>query len=111
MELFGVGAAEAAVVLVITLLVVGPRRFPEIAREGGRWYRMARRYANEVTRDVRGAVAELEAEVKAQGEDLRPIRELGRDLDASAEQAKRDLDAIGAETREAVRDVDPGADR
>lgn len=88
MEFFGVGAGEALLVLLITLLVVGPNRFPQIAREGGKWYRTARRYADEVMRDVRGAVEELEQEVGAQGEDLRSIREIGRDLNRTATEAR-----------------------
>ena len=45
MELLGVGATEAFVVLVISLIVVGVRPFPEIAPQGGRYVRMASRYA------------------------------------------------------------------
>jgi Sec-independent protein translocase protein TatA len=95
MDLFGVGLGEAGLVLVITLIVVGPKRFPEIARTGGRWYRTARRYADEVMRDVRGAMDDLEREVEAQGEDLRSIREIGRDI-------SQDMSRIGDETRDAA---------
>jgi Sec-independent protein translocase protein TatA len=101
MDLFGVGLGEAGLVLVITLIVVGPKRFPAIAREGGKWYRTARRYADEVMRDVRGAMNDLEREVEAQGEDLRSIREIGRDLG-------EDINRIGTETREvAAREPTP----
>ena len=44
MELFGVGIPEAGLILVIMLLVVGPNRFPQVAREAGKWYRIARAY-------------------------------------------------------------------
>ena len=98
MELFGVGALEAGLILVITLIVVGPQRFPEIAREGGRWYRTARRYANEVMGDVRGAMSELETEVKAQTEDLRSVREIGDDLTATGRATRADLEAVGTST-------------
>lgn len=102
MELFGVGWMEAGLVLVITLVVVGPERFPQIAREGGKYYRMARRYANEVMKDVRGAMEELETEVKTQTEDLREIREIGRDLSASGDETLREIREIGARTRAAA---------
>lgn len=98
MELFGVGAGEALLVLVITLIVVGPNRFPQIAREGGKWYRIARSYADEVMRDVRGAVEELQQEVGVQDEELKPIRDIGRDLRQ-----------IGTETRDAASSDDPPA--
>ncbi len=102
MDFFGVGAMEAGLILVVTLLVVGPHRFPEIAREGGKWYRTARRYADEVMKDVRGAMEELEAEVKSQTEDLKEIREIGRDLSVSSDETLREIREIGARTQDAA---------
>ncbi|MBX7111501.1 MAG: twin-arginine translocase TatA/TatE family subunit [Dehalococcoidia bacterium] len=102
MELFGVGWMEAGLILVITLLVVGPERFPHIAREGGKYYRMARRYADEVMKDVRGAMEELESEVKTQTEDLREIRDIGRNFSTSGGDTLREIREIGTRTREAA---------
>ena len=93
---------EAGLVLLVTLLVVGPNRFPEIAREGGKWYRTARRYANEVMKDVRGAMDELETEIKTQTEDLKEIREIGRDLTTSSDSTLREIREIGTTTRESL---------
>lgn len=107
MELFGVGWMEAGLVLVVALLVVGPERFPQIAREGGKYYRMARRYANEVMKDVRGAMEELETEVKTQTGDLRDIREIGRDLSSSGGDTLREIREIGVRTRDAADSAQP----
>jgi len=107
MELFGVGWMEAGLVLVVALLVVGPERFPQIAREGGKYYRMARRYANEVMKDVRGAMEELETEVKTQTGDLRDIREIGRDLSSSGGETIREIREIGVRTRDAADSAHP----
>ena len=63
MTLFGVGAGEAILVLVLTLIVVGPQRFPEVARQGGRWFRIARQYTTEVMQDVKTVVSEIEQEI------------------------------------------------
>src|SRR6476469_6766421 len=100
MELFGVGWMEAALILVITLVVVGPERFPHIAREGGKYYRMARRYANEVMKDVRGAMEELESEVTTQTGDLKELREIGRGLSVSNNETLREIREIGTKTRD-----------
>ncbi len=97
---------EAGLILVVTLIVVGPHRFPEIAREGGKWYRTARRYANEVMKDVRGAMEELETEVKTQTEDLKEIREIGRDLSTSGDQTFREIREIGSQTRDTMDEGD-----
>lgn len=99
MNVFGVGAGEALLVLVIALMVVGPGRFPEIAREAGRWYRLARRYSTEVMADVRAAVDELESEVTAPGEDLRSIREIGTQFRNDLQEAGRSVSEIGRDTR------------
>ena len=110
MELLGVGVAEAFVVLVISLIVVGPQRFPEIARQGGRYFRMARRYAAEVTADVRGAMQELEAEVQEQRDELMAAQEdISSGISTSIEETRSDIRDIGRETQEALRDA-PAAD-
>ena len=94
MSLFGVGAGEAALVLVLALIVVGPQRFPEIARQGGRWYRLARQYSNEVMKDVRSAVDELETEIKSETDDLQSMTSIGEDLRA----IRDDVDSVGSES-------------
>ena len=105
-ELFGVGALEALLVMVIALIVVGPQRLPEIARQSGRWYRVARRYTAEITADVRGALSEIEDEVKAETEDLRSVREIGGDLESGLKETESDLDRIGREAQPADTNVD-----
>ena len=96
-ELFGVGFAEAVLVFVIALIVVGPQRFPAFARQSGRWYRVARRYTAEITADLRGALADLEDEVKAEGDDLRSIRDLGEEIEGDLRATERELDAADAD--------------
>jgi Sec-independent protein translocase protein TatA len=107
MNFFGVGPAEAGLVFVIGLLVVGPQRFPEIMRQAGRWYRVARAYSNEVMKDVRAAVDDIEREVKAETDDLNFARELSDlkgDLDVKADlkDAQKAVEAVGKETQAAA---------
>ncbi len=104
-ELFGVGAAEAVLVFVIALVLVGPQRFPDLARQSGRWYRIARRYTAEITKDVRAAVNEIEDEVKAGAEDLKEVREIGEQMESGLKETASDLDAIGAEAEQAAADT------
>ena len=88
--------------LVITLMVVGPKRFPEIARQGGRWFRVARRFTADITGDFRGALDELESEVSADGESLRSVREIGKDIESGMRETAADIDSIGRETKQAA---------
>jgi len=102
MNFFGVGPAEAGLVFVITLIVVGPQRFPEIMRNAGRWYRIARAYSNEVMRDVRSAVDDIEREVRAETDDLTSVREL-TDLGKDLKAVQQDAEAIGRDANTALR--------
>ncbi len=107
MELLGVGAMEALLVLVVALIVVGPHRFPGIARQGGQWYRVARRYATEVSKDVRGAMEELQTEIEEEGEDLRAIRDLGEEMDADLRTSKLDIEEVDDATMRPADETGP----
>jgi len=93
------------VVFVITLIVVGPHRFPGIARQAGHYYRMARRYASEVTADVRGAISELEAEVETNKSEFEDVSTtLSEGLTATVDETRGELEALGGSTQAAVGD-------
>jgi Tat protein translocase TatB subunit len=64
MDIFGVGIFEALLVMVVALIVVGPNKFPDIAKSAGKWFSVARNYAAEVRTDIESATAEIESEVK-----------------------------------------------
>jgi sec-independent protein translocase protein TatB len=102
MELFGVGAGEAILILIIAMLVVGPERFPTVAREAGRWYRKARMFTAEVTADMRVAMNELEKEVQAQGDELRSVREIGESVQGGLQESAADIRSIGRDTATAA---------
>jgi TatA/E family protein of Tat protein translocase len=50
---FNIGPLELMVILVIALLVVGPKRLPEVGRSIGKGLREFRRAQDEVTRTIR----------------------------------------------------------
>ena len=85
MDLFGVGIFEALLVLVVALIVVGPNKFPEIARSAGRWFTVARNYASEVRTDIESATAEIESEVMKEQEFIGGISD---DLNTIEEETK-----------------------
>ena len=110
MQLFGVGAFEAVLVMVVALIVVGPKRFPEIARQGGRWFRVARRFTADITGDFREALKEIEEEVVADGDDLRAVREIGEELEVGLRETSTDVEQLGRDTERAAQQAGTGAE-
>ncbi len=49
MELFGIGAGELFLIMVLALVVIGPEKLPEVAGQVGRTVGDLRRQANQLT--------------------------------------------------------------
>jgi Tat protein translocase TatB subunit len=50
--MFGIGPVELAVVLIVALLVMGPKKLPELARTVGRGLAEFRRASNDLKRSI-----------------------------------------------------------
>ena len=98
--MFGIGLPEMAVIALVAVLVFGPDRLPDLARQAGRFLRQVRTIANAARDDLR---AELGPEFK----DL----EL-RDLDPRTIVRKHIMEAMeegeDAPARRPTRALSPG---
>jgi TatA/E family protein of Tat protein translocase len=56
--MFNIGPLELMVILIIALLVVGPKRLPEVGRSIGRGIREFRKAQDEVQRTIQSALDE-----------------------------------------------------
>ena len=86
--MFGIGTTELILILVVALLVLGPKKLPEIARSLGRGMAEFRRASNEFTRTLSASIEEPPATpptppAKSAGDAKDPV-------EAAAMQAKRD---------------------
>jgi sec-independent protein translocase protein TatB len=68
---FGVGVPEMAVILVVALLVFGPDRLPDFARQAGRMVRQLRTFANNARDDIRAELGPEYADFQLQDLDPR----------------------------------------
>ncbi len=62
--MFGIGLPEVAVILVVGILVFGPDRLPEYARQAGRMLRQLRTFAQAAQNDLRSELGPEFADLK-----------------------------------------------
>ena len=69
--MFGIGTPELLVILVVALVVLGPKRLPEVARALGKGMAELRRATSGLTEELSNTQTRLEAELRA-SEQARP---------------------------------------
>lgn len=95
MDFLGIGLPELVVILVLTLIVVGPQRLPETAAKVGRAVREFRRYSSGVTKELMDAVQDLERE----------YQELRGELNSVSGELRQKAEAFGHELTSVVDDA------
>ncbi|MGH2541259.1 MAG: twin-arginine translocase TatA/TatE family subunit [Ardenticatenaceae bacterium] len=100
MEILNVGLSEILLIFILALLVFGPERLPEIARQAGRLFAQVRGAVDEVqrtimteTKPVRDTFEEARREIEATA---KPITDVQREIASTTDPIKRarqDLDA------------------
>lgn len=86
MGFFNVGPWELVVVLLIAILVGGPKRTMEIARAIGRFSRQVRDLSQEFTSALQAEIDGAEGEVKESGFDLERV---GREIEEAMAGRRR----------------------
>ena len=82
--MFGIGMTELLVIFVLGLLVLGPKRLPELARSLGRSLAEFRRASNEMRREF----MDVADEVRIEPPSLEPTSEPGEPKPPDAEPAE-----------------------
>lgn len=112
--MFGIGPMELVLILVVALLVLGPKRMPELARTLGRGLGEFRRASSELRQSL--ALDDLQNELRdglAGAGTIRRPKDVGAEGDDRPAQAGDDLPVTpeaGAETGAASADTDANTD-
>jgi len=107
---FDVGFWEILLIGVVGLLVIGPEKLPEVARNVGKWVGKTRRYVANVRRDFESELnssdlRELLGEQEAQIRELRGMvdqtkREFGESVETLGADIEKDIDEVKSELKE-----------
>lgn len=81
---------EIIVIVLLALILFGPRRLPEMARKLGQWTTELRSAAQEITKGLEAEVAEF--------------REVGSELKGPLDEVKKPFSEIGEEVRDLERE-------
>ncbi len=95
MAFFGIGLPEIILILVVALMVVGPKRLPEVAAQVARAIRQLRGYATDVTSQMRSELDEL----------TREYEQVRNELDEFKDSTVKDVDSVTREVDRTVREA------
>jgi sec-independent protein translocase protein TatB len=106
MQMFGIGLPELMLILILSILVVGPERLPQVAADLATWIRRARAYGQHLSRDFNDVIGEIERETGATREDWKEIANVVRLQTGSV---TREIEKVTSEVKDATRvdDLDP----
>ncbi|MDO3395754.1 MULTISPECIES: sec-independent translocase [Nocardioides] len=71
--MFGIGLAELAVIALVAIVVFGPDKVPDLARQAGQWLKMAKKFANNARDELRTELGPEYADLELRDLDPRTI--------------------------------------
>jgi sec-independent protein translocase protein TatB len=95
--MFDIGISELAVIGLLALILLGPKRLPEVARAAGKWLGRLRRFIASVKEDFdRELQGEELAELRKLQDELKETRQLvERSSTETLEKLQREIESDG----------------
>jgi sec-independent protein translocase protein TatB len=90
---FGIGLPELFVIVVVAVIVFGPDRLPEFARQAGRFVRQVRTFATSARDDIRAELGPEFADFELT--DLDPRRAVRKYVQDAWDESADDAEAPG----------------
>ena len=93
--MFGLGAGEILIILVIAFLLFGPKQLPEVGRQVGKAVRGLKETADDLRKSVEPEINLIQQEVKM----------VEQDFQASMKEAEEEITAAGKQSEEAPQSL------
>jgi len=95
MDFLGIGLPEIVLILIVAVIVVGPKRLPEVAVQLARVIRQLRGYATDVTSQMRTEIDELTREYEQVRKELQEFRDsTSKDIESVTREVGRTVSAV-----------------
>ena len=108
MEILGIGYQEILLVAALIVIVVGPRRLPEMAYHLGRGVKKLQRYARVVRDEFGEEFAYLNEEMEAVRADVQEMRTTVGEVRDELQEVRGEVEEVSSEARDELGEVRAG---
>ncbi len=113
--MFDVGMPELIVILIVALLVIGPKKLPELAKALGKGLSELKNALQdmkdtveeefeETTSEIREAVTDVKKQIQAE------VRDVGKTVGSSVQDVKKQFEAESEEINKTLRETEQGGE-